>query len=474
MNILEAKNLTFSYRNSGIESLKLLNLEIKKGEFVFITGKSGCGKSSFLNLISGVTELGVAGDFTGELIIDENELISLVVQNIDAQFFNLTVREELMFGPENLGIAEEIIEERVKFVSEFLDINHLLDREPTSLSMGEKQICAIASVLTMKPSILCLDEPTANLDYRSTIRLYRLLTRLNKEEGLTIILADHRNDGLAEHIHRVVILENGNKIIDSDNKILKERAKLKKLGIRASKDINADILKEKINEEEDGKEILLDVIDLNYSKNKKKLLSDINFKIKKGEIISFLGEMGAGKSTLANILSGLVKADSGTIKICGEKPAIALKKGLMSLILQNPKHQLFCDTVDEEISFAPHNFDKYDEEYINELISILELENYRKSSVHSLSGGQSQRLAIGSAISISPELIILDEPTSGQDWQNLEKLMGILEKLKVLGKSSIIITHDWRLANYFTERFVFLQQGKTVSRETYVESMMNY
>lgn len=473
--MISASCLGFTYAGAASPAVSGIDLSIGRGDFLYLTGPSGCGKSTLLNLMAGILSDPDDGVMTGTIHTSQKDPPGLVIQNVDAQFFNLRVWEELRYGPENMGLDPETIERNVFGVVCDLGIEGLLGRETSSLSMGERQLVAIASVLAMNPGVVLLDEPTANLDYRHSRRLYGALANACNRLGATVVLADHRNDGLGDLVTRTVILDRGRVAADGGPELLVDSRLMKSLGIRIAKQMNRNVLHGLGTGLGPGADdaAALDIRNLNFARGGREILKGVSIRVGRGEIAGLLGEPGSGKTTLGLIAAGILKPGSGEASVMGLSPDRALASGEVGMVLQNPKHQLFCDTVEEEIEYAPRNFDRLDPGFIEYLTDSMGLAELKSRSVHTLSGGQSQRLAIASGLSARPGLIILDEPTSGQDWANLEILGRVFDRLRASGTGALVMTHDWRLANRFFDTCHFLEKGVTVSRERYLDSMLS-
>lgn len=470
--MISAANLGFTYLGASAPAISGIDLTITPGDFIYLTGPSGCGKSTLVNLIAGILSDPDDGVMTGTLDVGSESHPGLVIQNVDAQFFNLRVWEEIRYGPENMGLDPVSIELNVERAVSIMGIGELLDRETSSLSMGERQLVAIASILSMDLEVVLLDEPTANLDYRHSCRLYDALSRICRERETAVILADHRNDGLGDTVKRTLVLDHGRILAEGDGGLLTNAGLLKSMGVRMAKRMNRNILHGRRSGSLPSSPGL-EIRDLRYSKGDREILRGVNLKVDRGEVAGLLGEPGSGKTTLGLLAAGILRKRSGEISVMGLSPEKALSAGSVGMVLQNPKHQLFCDTVEEEISYAPRNFGRYDEEYTDFLSGAMGLDGLMRRSVHSLSGGQSQRLAIASGLSARPGLVILDEPTSGQDWGNLEILGRVFDRLRADGTAVLVITHDWRLANRFFDTCHFLENGSLISRERYIDTMLS-
>lgn len=469
--MIEVKNLTVQYRQDPV--LKDLNFRISPGEFVLITGPSGCGKSTLARVISGLIPHAVPARVQGKVVVDGRRLldgslpdaaqsVGMVFQNPASQLFHLSVREELAFGPRNLGLTDEEVKQRVSFALRAVGIEQLALERPDQLSGGQKQLVAIAAVLAMRPQVLVLDEPTASLDSKSTEQVIAALTRMNREQGITIVLIEHRLQGALQSVDRVYLMDRGEIIVEGGlEELFSDSKRRKEFGLRRLGDQGLASWKdliEKNGSSTSGEQPVLEFNQVSAGYEGKLVIRDINFNIYPGEFTALVGENGTGKSTLALTAAGLIKPSSGEVIFQGGKKP---KPGLdVALLFQNPQEQLFSNTVREEISFAPENFGLLDPEDQILLLQKTGLDPLQDRLPATLSIGQQLRTALAASISIHPRLVILDEPTLGQDWGHLSSLMSYLDEINQEGTAIILISHDYKLVHRYARKVMLLEKGQ--------------
>ena len=446
--MIKFDHVSFSYGDQKEKQLDDLNLEISKGEFILVCGKSACGKTTVTKCINGLIPHFIEGKYEGSVTIDGKEVSKTpiykiaekagsVFQNPKTQFFNLDTDSELVFGMENMGMDPNEIRKRVVQVTEDLQIKNLLGKGVFHLSGGEKQILALASVYAVNPDVYVLDEPSANIDQKGIDRLHEILFRL-KEMGKTIIISEHRLSFLMDLIDRAVYIDHGRiqKIYTANEfKNMTEEERIA-LGLRCFRHTNRlkskqDTLGEKI----------VSIQDLSVCWKQKKLLEHFSMETKEGDIIAVTGENGSGKSTFLRVLSGLKKEDAGKIFYDGKEYPYKKRRMLCYMTMQDVAHQLFGDSVWEEFSLLNK---KTDEKEIEVLLKYLDLFEYKEKHPMILSGGQKQRLALAAAALSEKKILIFDEPTSGLDYENMCR---VSELIKELSKERIIFvaTHDQEL-----------------------------
>ena len=456
--MIQIENLSYSYPFSGTKALKSINLTVKKGEAVLITGPSGCGKSTLSRVINGLIPHYYMGDLKGSVSVNgidnsERQISAIakdagsLFQDPEQQFFTLKVRSELSLINEIRGEDPEDIKTKIDAVSGKYNLDKVLDSSIFTLSEGEKQKTALASLSLSGNDIIVLDEPTANLDYESTELLAEQLISL-KNEGKTIVVVDHRLYWLSELIDTVYIMDKGMVAEKGNFSILKTDEIVEKYGLRQlSVKKGFSFLNDVSDFDNFGLETekVLSVAGLDFAyKNKKTVFNDYSVKIPSGNVCALVGPNGAGKTTFAKLLTGLLKMKKGKIVLNGksEKGKDLLKKS--GVVFQNTDHQLYMKTVLEEMTAGRK---KTEEEIFraNLILSELGLAEFKNRHPQSLSGGQKQRLVIGCSLMKDPDILILDEPTSGLDGRNLSIIKNILKKEAGKGRIILIITHDYEL-----------------------------
>jgi energy-coupling factor transport system ATP-binding protein len=446
--MIEFKNCSFWYTGSKTPNLDGISLGIQKGECVLLTGKSGCGKTTFLRLINGLIPHFYDGRLEGKVSIDGAEtsrlspaalstLVASVFQNPRSQFFNTDTTSEIAFGCENLGLPRGEIVSRIDEAVKTLGIEHLRDRDIFALSGGEKQLVAIAGVYAMRPDIFVFDEPSANLDTSSSAKLAEVIGRL-KSLGKTILIAEHRLAYLNGLAGRILYMDGG-RITRSWNgqefSALSDDER-KQLGLRAPR-LDALTPSCAAGENTAALNLALCGIDAAYSRFVP-VLRGLSLSANRGDVIAVYGENGVGKSTLARCICGLIREQKGVIKIGGAKTRPKKRMRKCYLVMQYPEYQLCGENVLNEM-----DGDKKDGAEVDRILSLFSLDGMKDRHPFTLSGGEKQRLSIAVAMAQKSEIIILDEPTSGLDYANMQKVKEAISKLKERGKTILVITHDY-------------------------------
>ena len=444
----------------GKRILSDINLEIQDGEFVLICGESGCGKTTMTKLINGliphfVRDVSVDGTITvcgknvAEMPMYEiAELVGSVFQNPRTQFFYTNSNAEMAFGLENRGVEPEYIRKKIKNTINELDIEKLEDRDVFSMSGGEKQLLAFASVYAMNPQIYVLDEPSANLDIAAMEKLSERM-KVIKEKGHTVVVAEHRLAWIQKFADRIIYMKEGRieqEFTSDEFKALSD-LKRKQMGLRS-------IVPEQIQIPEitgNSEDAVLQIYNLSCKRKKQMIFQNISLSARAGDIIGITGKNGAGKSTFCNCLCGLLKPKVGEILYQGKKLSEKARTKLFGMVMQEVNHQLFSDSVKNECMLAN---EEASEQEIRELLEKFDLEEYAEYHPMILSGGQRQRLAICQAVMGEKKLLIFDEPTSGLDFRHMcqvEKLMKQLSEEKYI---IIVVTHDYEFLNRACKRYI--------------------
>ena len=509
MKAIEVENLHFRYRGSEEEALKGVDFSQDEGQFVALMGQMGAGKSTFCRCLNGLIPNFIKGDFQGKVkIFNENILgkkvhdlaqrVGLVFQDFESQLFSTTVQLEVVFGPENFGIPVEEMERRLKDCLNLMGLAGLENRDPSTLSGGEKQRLAIASILALKPRILVLDEPTTDLDPEGKRTIFSLGERLRREIP-TILMVEHETDELLT-ADRVVIMNEGEVVVQgSPSTVFKQLDLLTKHGVQPrqldtlfhllhiddqalSPEEALDVLRRAgwspdparseslaSKDRRDYGELLISVEDLSYSYDgSRKALDGVSLKIRRGEFIGILGQNGCGKTTLVKHFNRLLLPSSGRVLVFGrdtrEWKTSQLGKRI-GYVFQNPDHQIFANTVQEEVAFGPRNFGLSEDEIAHRVRGALQevgLEGYEDKDPFSLTKGERQKVAIASVLASRPEVIILDEPTTGLDYWGQRGVMDLLKVLNEKGHTIIIITHCMWAAAEYCHRCVVMADGRVL------------
>ncbi len=464
--MIEVDDLTVCYGQRRVLGSKRsgLSLSIQPGEFVLVTGPSGSGKSTLLRALAGLIPHASLAHMKGRVVVDgldtqEHSLpilaghVGLVFQNPATQLFCLRVEEEVAFGPRNLGLSPDEVARRVEWAMAAAGLEHLRGRRVNTLSDGEKQRLAIAAVLAMAPRILILDEPTSNLDMVGTRQVLSTLERLRRESS-TVVIAEHKTGEVGRLADRVFILEKGLPVADgSPAEVFARREMLHRLGVRRPtahpQSDWADLIAPNEDDPPPG-EPLVELEGVVAGYGKRQVLAGLNLSIRRGELVALVGDNGAGKTTVARLLAGLVKPRQGKVRV----------RGRVGLLFQNPLEQLFCETVEEEVAFGPRNYGLLTPALLEDTLAIADLGSLRNRRIHALSGGEQQRTALASVLALRPDLLILDEPTMGQDWGHLSAFMDHVGRLNGKGMAILLITHDYELVHHYAQRVLLLRNGR--------------
>ncbi|UCB46387.1 MAG: energy-coupling factor ABC transporter ATP-binding protein [Spirochaetota bacterium] len=471
--MIEVSNLTVSYGNK--KALEDLSFSVKEGEFLLITGPTGCGKSTLALCLTGLIPHTKPALISGRVAVDGldtstypvSELsrhIGIVFQNPRTQLFHTTVADEVAFAPHNLKLSSDEIDKRVGFSLASTGVLHLRDRKLHTLSEGELQRVAIASVLSMRPKVIVLDEPAANLDWSGVGLLVSALSRLNKEHGITILVIEHRISAIYPVCNKVLILKEGQAAaFGKPAEVFRDKQRLISLGLRfpwrhVSKGPERYV-PDGINPPDRDEKPLVKLMNVDALWGKHQVLHGIDLSIYPGEFIALVGSNGAGKTTLARVIAGLVSKKKG--KVIWQRHLQRLPIGRkVGFIFQNNYEQLLTDSVEAEVSLGPESFGLDAEAACSSALEMTDLGRLIKRAPTSLSIGEKQRCIIASVLSSDPALIILDEPTVGQDWIHLSMVMRYLQLLSRSGKAILLITHDDKLVCRFAKRIVFLEHGR--------------
>lgn len=455
--------------------LQDVSLRVAAAEFVLITGPSGCGKSTLARALTGLIPHAIPAHMEGTIRVNGLDTrthtiaalaqqVGFVFQNPSAQLFHLRVADEVAFGARNLGLPEVEIEERVAWALAATGLTELQTRNPAELSGGQKQRVAIASALAMRPQILVLDEPAASLDVAGTGHVMATLQTLKEQFGVTIVLIEHRLAEAAQLADRVVLMDNG-RIIDHGppQQLLYNRHLRRELGLRRPAEAPLRRWRSLLVPNGHPPKHLSPLIELRQvtaGYQRQPVLQEIDLALYPGEFAALVGENGAGKSTLALVAAGLLKPNKGKVLFAGRKRP---RPGLdVSLLFQNPADQLFTDSVDEEVSFGPHNYGIFDASFHQQTLQQADLMTLRQRRPSALSTGQQQRTALAACMALRPRLLILDEPTLGQDWGHLQRLMNFLTVLNQQGTTILLISHDYKLVHRYARRVILMREGAIV------------
>lgn len=512
--IIEFKDFSFKYRAQVEPTLRDINLRIMPGEKVLIVGPSGSGKSTLAHCINGLVPFSYTGDIMGTLriggknprdigIFGLSKIVGTVLQDTDGQFIGLTVAEDIAFALENDRVTQKEMFAKVDEVAEMVDVKQLLTHAPGELSGGQKQRVSMAGVMVDDVDILLFDEPLANLDPATGKRAIAMIDEIKKKKNTTILIIEHRlEDALYRDVDRIIVVGDGRIVADTTPSELLVTDILNTQGIREPLYITAlkhagceiqasdapehietmrlDAYRDKVKdwfETAEGKKArepetsVLKVEDLYFSYVKgQPILQHIHFDIKKGEMVSIVGKNGAGKSTLSNLICGFYKPDRGRILLNGEDiaPLSIKERGeKIGLVMQSPNQMISKPMIFDEVALGLSVRGVPEEEIKERVIKTLKicgLYPFRNWPVSALSFGQKKRVSIASILVMDPQVMILDEPTAGQDYRHYTEIMEFLRQInETCGITIIMITHDMHLMLEYTDRAIVIADGKLIA-----------
>ncbi len=476
--MIHIQNVSFTYEQADTPSLKNINLSVKTGECVLLCGKSGCGKTTLIRLLCGMLPDFYNGAFTGSVSVkgidpitapmyEIAKTVGTVFQNPRTQFYTVNTTSEIAFGCENFGMEPKLIRDRVYETADALHINSLLDRNIFQLSGGEKQKIAFASIYAVNPDIYVLDEPSSNLDNHAVNEL-QLMLQFLKAHGKTIVIAEHRIRYLKELANRAVYMKEGQiekeyTMQELDSMSIAERMET---GIRpVSLGDFSSIIKEQSESSGDiGGNASIQMKDVCFSYTKYKGQPSLTIPeacFPAGTVIAVTGNNGAGKSTLVSVIGGLLKNKKGTIRINGNIQSAKERLFVSYMVMQEVNHQLFTDSVKEEIVLGVKNPDVG---ALNAVLTKMDIERLKDRHPMTLSGGQKQRVAIAAAVFCKKKILIFDEPTSGLDFFHMMQTAELIKTLKADDTYIFVITHDYELIAAACDIAVEVKNGRIESQ----------
>lgn len=521
--IISFKDFTFQYFTQAEPTLYDINLDIYPGEKILIVGPSGSGKSTLGHCLNGLIPFAYKGKIKGSLTIKGKETkdesifslsknIGTVLQDADGQFVGLNVGEDIAFSLENDCVDLETMKHRVDEVAAMVDMKDYLDRSPQELSGGQKQRVSLGGVLIDDVDILLFDEPLANLDPATGKRAIELIDEIHKETDKTCIIIEHRiEDVLHCSVDRIIVVDDGHILMDAPpnevlaSNILIEHGIREPLYVTACKYAGIEITEDmcpaniatfdlKGNEEklrqwyhdtqsvltEKEKKPLLDVKDLSFSYDGiHPVLDHVSFTVYENEMLAIVGKNGAGKSTLSKIIVGFENPDSGEIVLKDHdisSMSIKERGEVIGYVLQNPNQMICCTKIYDEVALVLRNQGLSEDEIrprVEKALKICGLDPFIEWPVSALSYGQKKRVTIASILVLEPKIIILDEPTAGQDYHHYSEIMEFLKKLNDEGQTIIMITHDMHLMLEYTRRAIVLAGGHKIADTLASEVLIN-
>lgn len=522
--IIKFEDFGFQYDAQAEPTLKNINLDIYPGEKVLIAGPSGCGKSTLTHCMNGLIPFAYPGESTGKLTIQGKEakklsifeiskMVGTVLQDLDGQFIGLTVAEDIAFALENACMGQNDMKKEVRKVAEKVGIGGHLEHAPDALSGGQKQRVSMAGVMVNEVEILLFDEPLANLDPATGKKAIEIIDQIQAESGATVIIIEHRlEDVLWRDVDRIVLMRDGRIVADAppdqllSTDILLENGireplyltALKYAGVAVKPECRPQSIRSltlseadkylvrewfharKAAEEKAERKVLLkaDQIDFTYE-NGFHALKNINIEIKEGELLAIVGTNGAGKSTFSKVVCGFVKQQAGSLTFQGEDMkdySIKERADRIGYVMQNPNQMISKPQIFDEVAFGlrqrkvPENIVMAK---VEEVLKICGLYPFRKWPVSALSFGQKKRVTIASILVLDPQMIILDEPTAGQDYRHYTEIMEFLHELHERGITVVMITHDMHLMLEYAQRAIVFSGGKVIANDTSANILTN-
>ncbi|HIF9308409.1 TPA: ABC transporter ATP-binding protein [Photobacterium damselae] len=509
-------NFTFKYWALEKPTLKNINLTINKGEKIVIVGPSGSGKSTLGQCLNGLIPHAIKGDCSGTLTIngqdtqklkldDCTSMVGTVLQDTDGQFVGLSVGEDIAFVLENQMIEQKEMHNIVQATADMMDLTSIIDLSPFDLSGGQKQRVSLAGVMVDDVEILLFDEPLASLDPKTGKAAIEIIDDLHQKTGKTVIIIEHRlEDVLHRPVDRIIMMERGEIVADLTPNQLLASSLLAEHGIReplyltALKEAGCDITEQdnpayfnqmplekfkpqiehwftqaKLPEHQTSQEVLLSLNNLAYSYDgERQTLQNVSFDVHKGEFVAVLGKNGSGKSTLTRLIMGVLEPDQGTICLNGEdltNSTIFERSQRIGVVMQNPNHMISHHMIFDEVASGLRNrgmAEEMVEEKVYAMLELCGLGRYRDWPIDALSYGQKKRVTIATILVLEPELLILDEPTAGQDYHHYTMMMEFVKELnQKLGITIMIVSHDMHLVLEYTDRAVVICDSELLADE---------
>jgi energy-coupling factor transport system ATP-binding protein len=521
-NPISVKNVTYTYPEQDTPAIKDVNLEVEKGEYLVVMGPNGAGKTTLCVLLNGVIPNVLGGKMRGwtevmgldtrrHHVYELAQYVGMVLQDPEAQLFTSNVRSEAAFAAENLGVPREEMIERIEWTLEVVRLQEFVKRAPSHLSGGQKQRLAIAAGLVMRPAVLVLDEPTSQLDPIGAQEVFSVLRDLNRDLGMTIVVSTHKSEHAARYADRIVVLDQGQIIVQGAPKEVFSQVELldriyvqvpavTRVEWNLGKTLGQDRVEKGVLLEETQASLskLLDErgivkqslvasqppppippspeepyitfkdVSFQYPGTDQKALDGISISVEKGEFVGIVGQNGAGKTTFVKQIIGLLKPTSGQIIVGGKdiaKESVEDMARTVGLALQNPDAQLFAMSVAEEVAFGSTNLGLPQDEVVQRVdraLAATGLEEFREVYPFNLSFGDRRKLSVAAVVSMEPEVLIFDEPTTGQDFKGRRELADIAKRLNGMGCTVLMVTHDMDLIAEYTRRLIVMGDARVL------------
>ena len=518
--IISFENFGFQYNAQADPTLYNIDLQIRRGEKIVIAGPSGCGKSTLAHCINGLIPNSYPGKSTGSLIVNGkntlelglfelSKIVGTVLQDSDGQFIGLTVAEDIAFALENDCVPQDEMRRRVQKVAQLVDVERVLSHAPHEISGGQKQRVGLGGVMVSQVDVLLFDEPLANLDPATGKQTIALIDEIQKQTGCAVVIIEHRlEDVLYRPVDRVVVMNDGRIIYNGDPDTLLSSSVLQDSGIREplyvtalkyagitpTPDMRPSYLPELILsaeqksqirswferlppvEQPPKRDVLLHVKELDFTyENGHHALYDLNVMIQKGEMMSIVGTNGAGKSTFSKVICGFETQQTGTITLSGNdlnEYSIKERADHIGYVMQNPNQMISKTKIFDEVALGLRNRGVSEDDIrprVEETLKICGLYPFRNWPISALSYGQKKRVTIASILVLNPEIILLDEPTAGQDLKHYTDIMDFLSELNRQGVTVVLITHDMHLMLEYTPRAVVFNDGRIIADKAAAE-----
>lgn len=530
--LVKYESISFQYKTGHRPAVTDFALDVNEGEIVLITGPSGAGKTTVCRAANGLIPHLYSGDFRNNVVVNEqystrdydvaaiSKIVGLLFQDPDTQLFSPTVEEEVSFGAANYGVPREEIVKRIEWLLDLTRLAWARQKNPHQLSGGQAQAVALASVLATQPEVLVLDEPTSNVDPIGSQQILQLVSELSRVHRQTLVVVEHKIEELVHLADTMIVMDQGRVVRRGTPKeVLNDVELIHSLGLHAPevtllcqrlRAAGAMIKEDLPLTVEEAAELLepllpspaeraalpvptqsrlphppgdvvIDVKDVTHAyPDGTKALRGLNLRLRQGEFVAVLGQNGSGKTTLMKHFNGLLKPTTGQITVAGldtRKASIAELSGIVGYIFQDPNSQIFKMKVRDEIAFGPQNLKQPPDEVrrrVEEAAQQLEIQHLLDQNPFFLSKGEKQRVAVAAVMAMRPQVLVLDEPTTGQDLRRSQEILDLCCKLNETGTTIIMITHDMKLAARYADRVVVMKDGTVLAdgpvREIFAKS----